>query len=64
MVIKCCRCKRKISGIIKIDTKKKKANAKDKIDYYCEPCFKIKRKEGAMNEYRKQKANCKKANKR
>lgn len=61
MIVKCFRCKKKISGNIKVDTKKKRNG---KVEYYCEKCFKQKRREGAMNEYRKQKANCKKTNRR
>jgi hypothetical protein len=66
MIIICCRCKKKIAGNIKVDSKKKSRGKKSvsKVDYYCEKCFKQKRKEGAMNEYRKQKADCKKTNKR
>jgi len=64
MILICCRCKKKISGIIKVDTKtKSKKKSVREVDYYCEKCFKQKRKEGTMNEHRKQKAGCKKTNK-
>lgn len=63
MKIICCRCKKKIVGVVKVSNKKSK-NRSGGVDFYCEKCFKQRKKERMMDDHRKQKAGCNRANKK
>lgn len=61
----CNKCSKTISGIIKIDTGRRKLGRKsmNAVDFYDEECFKLLNKEKAMNELQEER-NIKKKNKR
>jgi hypothetical protein len=63
---KCKGCSRTISGKINIDTYKRKLGKKliERVDYYCQSCYKKLSAERAWNVYRKEKTICKKKNNR
>lgn len=63
---KCNGCSRVISGKINIDTYRKKLGSKwiNKVDYYCDSCFKKKNIERSWNVYRQKEAARKRKNNR
>lgn len=60
----CSRCKKVISGNIKVDTKRTKLGNKRKHEtlYYCEECFERLNIERSWNEHNTKKSKCKKKN--